>query len=103
MAQIFFPRPITADIREITGSVYPEELETISCTFTQSEVEETIRNLPSDKASGPDGIPNRFLKYFRAILSKVLKDLFNTCLAQGYHPKKLEELKTVVLRKTKKS
>ena len=62
----------------------------------------TIKDLPSDKAPGPDGIPNRLLKYCRETLSRALTELFRACLALGYHPKQFKESNTVILKKPQK-
>ncbi|KAI1000147.1 hypothetical protein K3495_g8053 [Podosphaera aphanis] len=102
MAQHFFPPPVHADVQDIAGFTYPEELKTISNVITQQEIEEALRKLPNDKAPGPDGIPNRFLKYCSKTLSKGLAELFNACLRLGYHPKKFKESTTIVIRKPQK-
>ncbi|KAI1005378.1 hypothetical protein K3495_g2839 [Podosphaera aphanis] len=84
MAQHFFPLPVQAEIQDIAGTIYPEELAIIPSTITEAEVEEAIGKLPSDKAPGPDEIPNRLLKECRKTLSKALVELFNGCLSLGY-------------------
>ncbi|KAI0992219.1 hypothetical protein K3495_g15967, partial [Podosphaera aphanis] len=102
MAQHFFPEAEAADTGDIDGTSYPGELQNISKIITQSEVEETLRRLPSDKAPGPDEIPNRFLKSCSTTLSKALAKIFNACLSIGYHPKVFKESTTIVLRKLQK-
>lgn len=102
MAGHFFPQPMAADTADIAEANYPEELHGISSIITHTEVEEALTNLPSDKAPGPDGIPNRLLKKCKLTLSKDLADLFNACLSLGYHPKGFKESTTVVLRKPQK-
>ncbi|KAI0995163.1 hypothetical protein K3495_g13017 [Podosphaera aphanis] len=47
--------------------------------------------LPSDKAPGPDKIPNQLLKNCSNTFSKFLTELFNACLILGYHPKAFRE------------
>ncbi|KAI0998299.1 hypothetical protein K3495_g9897 [Podosphaera aphanis] len=103
MAQHFFPPPIIADVQDMIEAAYPDELTTISNVITQSEVEEILGNLPSDKAPCPDEIPNRLLKYCGKTLSKILVDLFNACLTCGYHPKRFKGSTTIVLKKPQKS
>ncbi|KAI0998084.1 hypothetical protein K3495_g10107 [Podosphaera aphanis] len=61
-----------------------------------------LKKLRSDKAPGPDGIPNRFLKKCMITLSKDLVELFNVCLCLGYHPKGFKESTTAVLQKPQK-
>ncbi|KAI0997728.1 hypothetical protein K3495_g10462 [Podosphaera aphanis] len=102
MAQHFFPQPVQAEIQDIAGTIYPEELAIIPSTITEAEVEEAIGKLPSDKAPGPDEIPNRLLKECRKTLSKALVELFNGCLSLGYHPTRFKESTTIVLRKPQK-
>ncbi|KHJ30181.1 putative zinc knuckle domain protein [Erysiphe necator] len=102
MAQHFFPPPISANTQDIVGTVYPEELQTIVKNICQNEVEQTLGMIPSDKAPGPYRIPNRLLKHCRKALSKVLVDLFNSCLRLGYHPRGFKESIKVVLRKPQK-
>ncbi|KAI0997925.1 hypothetical protein K3495_g10264 [Podosphaera aphanis] len=103
MARHFFPPPVAANIQDIAGTIYPDELHTVTRIITSAEIEEILGQLPSDKAPGPDGIPNRLLKNCKETLSKVLADLFNACLTHGYHPKGFKESTTIVLRKSQKS
>ena len=102
MAEHFFPQPLAVYPSDIAGATYPEELDSISSCITYKEVEEALGNLPSDKAPGPDGIPNRLLKKCRVTLSKDLAELFNACLSLGYHPKGFKESITIVLKKLQK-
>ncbi|KAI1001176.1 hypothetical protein K3495_g7023 [Podosphaera aphanis] len=102
MAEHFFPQPVVADTEDISGAIYPQELDKILNTTTRAEVEEILKKLPSAKAPGPDGIPTRFLKKCMITLSKDLVELFNACLCLGYHPKRFKESTTVVLRKPQK-
>ncbi|KAI0994438.1 hypothetical protein K3495_g13742, partial [Podosphaera aphanis] len=102
MASHFFPSPVQADLEDMEGCTYPEELSNISASIEITEVEEALNKLPGNKAPGPDGIPNELLKHCRKSLSKVLTDLFNACISQGYHPSKFKESITVVLRKPQK-
>ncbi|KAI0993785.1 hypothetical protein K3495_g14399 [Podosphaera aphanis] len=94
--------PRAADTGDIDGSTYLEDLSNISDVITQTEIKEILQKLPSDKAPGPDGIPNRFLKCCEPLLSKFLAELFNVCLTLGYHPKMFKESTTIVLRKPQK-
>ncbi|KAI0991845.1 hypothetical protein K3495_g16342, partial [Podosphaera aphanis] len=102
MAEHFFPQPVAADTADISGSIYPEELDNIPSTITPAQVEEIIAKLPSNKAPGPDGIPNRLLKECKITLKKDLAELFNACLSLGYHPTGFKESTTIVLRKPQK-
>ena len=102
MAEHFFPKPVVENTSEIAATLYPIELDNISDTITSAEVEKILGKLPSDKAPGLDGIPNRLLKECRANLSKCLAELFNACLCIEYHPKEFKEPKKIILRKPQK-
>lgn len=101
MAEHFFPAPVQADTQDIPGTLYGPEV-SIQRQVLNTEVEDILKDLPSDKAPGPDGIPNRLLKHCREVLGEPLAELFNACLAQGYHPKRFKESNTIVLRKPQK-
>lgn len=47
-------------------------------TIDAAEIEDVLRSLKTDKASGPDGISNRILREASHELSQPLCDLFNT-------------------------
>lgn len=102
MTRHFFPQPVQADLTDIDGTTYPVELDDISSTITESEIQEAMGNLASEKAPGPDAIPNWMLKNCRLTLSKDLGKLFNACISRGYHPKSFKESVTIVLRKPQK-
>ena len=102
LARHFFPQPIQANLEDIEGTVYPEEMTTISSTITETEIQETMAKLASETAPGLDGIPNWMLKNCRLTLSKYLGKLFNACTSNGYHSKGFKESATIVLRKPQK-
>lgn len=39
-----------------------ENLDWLEEPFTRDEIDAVVRNLPNDKASGPDGLNNEFIK-----------------------------------------
>ena len=57
-----------------------------SIAFDPQEVEENLRTLKTDKASGPDGLSNRILKELSHELSSPLCSLFNKSLSLGKFP-----------------
>ena len=57
-----------------------------SIAFDPQEVEEILRTLKTDKASGPDGLSNRILKELSHELSSPLCSLFNKSLSLGKFP-----------------
>lgn len=102
MAKHFFPPPVQVDLEDIEGFIYPRELDSIPITIEVEELEAVINKLPNDKAPGPDGIPNRFLKQCIKSIGKPLTNLFNSCLSHGYHPQRFKESTTLVFRKPQK-
>lgn len=77
IASHIFHSPAKADVQDIPGTIYSEKVTTISKLIIQTEVEETIKNLPSDKAPSPDEMPSQLPKYCKITLCEVLTDLFN--------------------------
>ena len=57
-----------------------------SIAFDPQEVEEILKTLKSDKASGPDGLSNRILKELSHELSSPLCSLFNKSSSLGKFP-----------------
>ena len=57
-----------------------------SIAFDPQEVEEILKTLKTDKASGPDGLSNRILKELLHELSSPLCSLFNKSLSLGKFP-----------------
>ena len=62
-----------------------------SIAFDPQEVEEILRTLKTDKASGPDGLSNRILKELSHELSSPLCSLFNKSLSLGKFPSPYKE------------
>ena len=54
-----------------------------SIAFDPHEVDESLKTLTTDKASGPDGLSNRILKELSHELSSTLCSLFNKSLSLG--------------------
>ena len=99
MAQHFFPLPVIADIQDIEGFTYPEELKTIPKVITQQEIEKALQKLPNDKAPGPDGIPNVIYKRCADLLLPFLGPLFRATFQLQYYPNEWKTYTTIVLRK----
>ena len=57
-----------------------------SVSLSAQEVNDILRNLKPFKASGPDGISNRFLKEVATEISEPLCDLFNASLSSSKFP-----------------
>ncbi|RAQ99830.1 reverse transcriptase [Stemphylium lycopersici] len=97
----FFGTQVEADLQDLEGSVYPTPLEQ-SCTVGEGEIKSIIKRLSGNKAPGPDGIPNLFIKTCKDQISPALSNIFSQCMAQGHCPKHFKESLTVVLRKPQK-
>ena len=52
----------------------------------EEEWHDTIRNLPSNKATGPSGISNEMIKHLSPLINKTLLYLANMCLSLGDIP-----------------
>ena len=55
-------------------------------TFSDSELEAAMRDLPSNAAAGPDGFPAILLKKCCSVLSSPLADIWRQSLAEGVVP-----------------
>jgi hypothetical protein len=101
LARKIFPPPVEADLKDIQGAEYPQPLLT-EREVTAEQVIAALRNTHPDKAPGPDGIPNRFLKECRHALAPVLAKVFEGCLRLNNHPRRFRESTTVLLPKPQK-
>jgi ribonuclease HI len=93
----FFPEPPEADLADLDGCQYMDDIKFPPITFY--EIERAIRHAPGNKAPGPDGIPNHILHRVMDIIAPALHVLFNGCLTTGYYPKAFKHSCTVALRK----
>ena len=57
----------------------------------QSVVYKALRQIKPKKSPGPSPIPQKILKEFAAELCRVLTDIYNSSLKQGYVPAQLKE------------
>ncbi|KAI9039454.1 reverse transcriptase [Aspergillus affinis] len=69
--------------------------------LAEHEVLRCIRKAPSDKAPGPDGIPNKVWHWLGEVPSfvKALTSVFNACIRLGHNPGYFQQSITVVFRK----
>ena len=79
-----------------------EELETINRTITGSEIETVIKNLPTNRSPGPDGITGEFYQTFREELTPILFKLFQKIVEGGTLPKSFYEATITLIPKQDK-
>lgn len=70
---------------------------------TDFEIETILKQLPTRRASGGDGIPNELLKLTKSQLLPILRPLFNACLKTGHFPTAWRTATTAILRKNDKA
>ncbi len=74
----------------------------MSSQITKKEIRKAIFRPKPDKASGVDGLPNRFLRLITEKLLSKIRHLFQVCVDVGYHSKEFYKINIIVLRKSKK-
>ena len=63
-----------------------EEIENINIPNISTEIETVIKNLPTNKSSGPDGFTGEFYQTFREVLTPILLKLFQNKAERGTLP-----------------
>jgi exonuclease III len=102
LRRVFFPPPTPANLTNIEGTEYLSPI-SINKNISAKEVLEAIYRPLADKAPGPNGIPNRFLRAVAGVLQDHFRHLFQACLTLGHHPRHFKIAKTVVLKKPNKA
>jgi hypothetical protein len=82
LKDIYFPPPVEADLDNLVGFQYPQEVEMPS-ELTVTEITQAILSTKKDNASEPDGIPNRVLHRIAGASHALLRNIFQACLNLG--------------------
>ena len=68
-----------------------EEIENMNRPITSNEIETVIKNLPTNKSSGPDGFTGEFSQTFREELTPILLNVFPNIAEGGTLPNSFYE------------
>ena len=79
-----------------------EELENINRHITSNEIETIIKNLPTNKSSGPDGFTGEFYQTFREELTPIILRLFQNIAEGGTLPNAFYEATITLIPKPEK-
>ncbi len=97
LKKALMPTPHAADISDPTNFVYPNNLPVLR--ITQKKIFQTGNSLLTNKAPGPDEIPNEVIKVIMPEITGHLEQIFNDSLSIGYYPAHFRESVIVILRK----
>ena len=79
-----------------------EETENINRPITSTEIETVIKNLPTNKSPGPDGLTGKFYQTFREELTPILLKLFQNIAEGGTLPNSFYEATLALIPKPDK-
>ena len=78
------------------------ELENINRPITSNEIETVIKNLPTNKSSGPDDFTGEFYQTFREELTPILLKVFQKIAEGGTLPNSFDEATITLIPKPEK-
>ena len=76
----------TNSLKSTTFQLNQEEIENLNRPITSTEIKTVIKNLPTNKSSGPDGFTGKFYQKFREELTPILLKLFQKIAEEGKLP-----------------
>ena len=79
-----------------------EEIENMNRPNTSTEIDTVIKNLPTNKSPGPDGVTGEFYQTFREELTPILLKLFQNIAEGGKLPNSFYEATTTLAPKRDK-
>lgn len=97
MNSFFSPPLVQAELDDLKDAEYPPAYQLGDITV--NEIAKAIKQAPSFKTPGYDGIPNAILKSVLSIIIHPLHNLFNSSLRLGYYPTLFRNSITIALRK----
>ena len=79
-------KDICIDTLRAGNRVLPPTAERCGKPITMAELEDTMNLLPTGKAAGPDGLPNKFYKVFSKTLAPILEKVLDESVTNGELP-----------------
>ena len=92
----------TGNFLENLPHLNQEEIGNLSRRITSTEIETVIKNLPTNKSTGPDGFTSEFYQKFREELTHILLKPYQKIAKAGKHQNSLYEATiTLIQNQTK--